>query len=90
MKLSESSKECTSLTSQCEQSYQKVRELELELLKQAQARKRQSSLQEKLCQEKTRAAEAENRVSGLACFPPAVAGRTDLVRRVYLEGSAFM
>ncbi|KAJ6656862.1 hypothetical protein lerEdw1_003193 [Lerista edwardsae] len=60
-KLSESCKECASLTSQCEQSHQQVRELELELLKHSQALKQQNGLQEKLSQEKARAAEAESR-----------------------------
>ncbi|XP_066493531.1 coiled-coil domain-containing protein 30-like [Tiliqua scincoides] len=60
-KLSESSKECASLASWCEQSHQKVQELELELLKHSQALEQQSNLQEQLSQEKARAAEAENR-----------------------------
>ncbi|XP_066493255.1 coiled-coil domain-containing protein 30 isoform X2 [Tiliqua scincoides] len=67
VKLSESNKECASLTSQCEQSHQKVRELELELLKHSQALKQRSGLQEKLSLEKTRAAEAESRVLELQC-----------------------
>ncbi|XP_053136623.1 coiled-coil domain-containing protein 30 isoform X2 [Hemicordylus capensis] len=62
LKLSDSSKACSSLTSQWELSHQKVKELELELLRQAQAAKQQSGLQEKLAQEKARAAEAEKRV----------------------------
>lgn len=62
LKLSDSSKNCSSLTSQWELSRQKVKELELELLKHSQATKQQSSLQEKLMQEKAKAAEAENRV----------------------------
>ncbi|KAJ6656762.1 hypothetical protein lerEdw1_003093 [Lerista edwardsae] len=66
-KLSESCKECASLTSQCEQSHQQVRELELELLKHSQALKQQSGLQEKLTQQKTRAAEAESKVLELQC-----------------------
>ncbi|XP_054857775.1 trichohyalin-like [Eublepharis macularius] len=62
LKLSDSSKMCSSLTSQWELSRQKVKELELELLKQSQAIKQQNSLQEKLVQEKAKAAEAEKRI----------------------------
>ncbi|XP_060115605.1 coiled-coil domain-containing protein 30 [Heteronotia binoei] len=62
LKLSDSSKNCSSLTSRWELSRQKVKELELELLKHSQAIKQQSSLQEKLTQEKIKAAEAENRI----------------------------
>ncbi|XP_077168228.1 coiled-coil domain-containing protein 30 isoform X2 [Paroedura picta] len=62
LKLSEASKSCSSLTSQWELSRQKVKELELEALRHSQAVKQQSSLQEKLAQEKAKAAEAENRI----------------------------
>ncbi|XP_063001378.1 coiled-coil domain-containing protein 30 [Elgaria multicarinata webbii] len=65
LKLSDSSQACSSLTSQWELSHQKVKELELELLKQAQAAKQQSGWQEKLAQEKARATEAEKTVADL-------------------------
>uniref|UniRef100_A0A8D0GVU9 Uncharacterized protein n=1 Tax=Sphenodon punctatus TaxID=8508 RepID=A0A8D0GVU9_SPHPU len=62
LKLSDSTKMCSSLTAQWEHSQQKVKELELELLKQSQIIKQQSSLQEKLAQEKTRVADAEKKI----------------------------
>ncbi|XP_042334564.1 phosphopantothenate--cysteine ligase [Sceloporus undulatus] len=61
-KLSDSSKACSSLTSQWEVSHQKVKELELELLRQSQAAKQQTGLQEKLAQEKARVAKAEKKI----------------------------
>ncbi|XP_044308175.1 coiled-coil domain-containing protein 30 isoform X2 [Varanus komodoensis] len=64
-KLSDASKTCSSLTSQWELSHQKVKELELQLLKQSQAMKQQSSLAEKLAQEKARVAEAEKTITEL-------------------------
>lgn len=54
---------CSSLTVQWEHSQQKVKELELELLKHSQSSKLQSSLQEKLALEKSRATDAEKKVN---------------------------
>nr|XP_034972832.1 coiled-coil domain-containing protein 30 isoform X1 [Zootoca vivipara] len=65
LKLSDSAKACSSLTSQWELSQQKVKELELELLRQSQAAKQQSGLREKLTQEKARATEAERKILDL-------------------------
>ncbi|XP_053256339.1 coiled-coil domain-containing protein 30 isoform X2 [Podarcis raffonei] len=62
LKLSDSAKACSSLTSQWELSQQKVKELELELLRQTQAAKQLSSLREKIAQEKARATEAERKI----------------------------
>ncbi|XP_075762835.1 coiled-coil domain-containing protein 30 isoform X4 [Pelodiscus sinensis] len=62
LKLSDSTNACSSLTVQWEHSQQKVKELELELLKHSQISKLQNSLQEKLAQEKSRAADAEKKV----------------------------
>ncbi|XP_075762839.1 coiled-coil domain-containing protein 30 isoform X8 [Pelodiscus sinensis] len=61
LKLSDSTNACSSLTVQWEHSQQKVKELELELLKHSQISKLQNSLQEKLAQEKSRAADAEKK-----------------------------
>ncbi|EMP27302.1 Coiled-coil domain-containing protein 30 [Chelonia mydas] len=61
-KLTDSTKMCSSLTVQWEHSQQKVKELELELLKHSQSSKLQSSLQEKLALEKSRATDAEKKV----------------------------
>ncbi|XP_077787601.1 coiled-coil domain-containing protein 30 isoform X2 [Podarcis muralis] len=62
LKLSDSAKACSSLTSQWELSQQKVKELELELLRQTQAAKQLSGLREKIAQEKARATEAERKI----------------------------
>uniref|UniRef100_A0A7M4G0X8 Coiled-coil domain containing 30 n=1 Tax=Crocodylus porosus TaxID=8502 RepID=A0A7M4G0X8_CROPO len=62
LKLSDSTKTCSSLTVQCEHSQQKFRELELEVLKHSQTSKQQSSLQEKLALEKSRAADMEKKI----------------------------
>ncbi|XP_053865300.1 coiled-coil domain-containing protein 30 isoform X2 [Malaclemys terrapin pileata] len=62
LKLTDSTKMCSSLTVQWEHSQQKVKELELELLKHAQSSKLQNSLQEKLALEKSRATDAEKKV----------------------------
>ncbi|XP_064027927.1 coiled-coil domain-containing protein 30 [Pogoniulus pusillus] len=53
--------ECT----KWEKSQQKVQELEQELLKSSQAERLQSSLQEKLAQEKSKACEAQKKISKL-------------------------
>nr|XP_020636904.1 coiled-coil domain-containing protein 30-like [Pogona vitticeps] len=65
LKLSEASQACSSLTSQAELSHQKAQELELQLMKQAQAAQQQSGLREKLAQEKARVAEAEKTIAEL-------------------------
>ncbi|XP_061457550.1 coiled-coil domain-containing protein 30 isoform X2 [Rhineura floridana] len=62
LKLSDFSKACLGLTSQWELSQQKVKEMELELLRQSQASKQQSNLREKLAQEKAKVSEAEKRI----------------------------
>ncbi|XP_077693692.1 coiled-coil domain-containing protein 30 [Eretmochelys imbricata] len=62
LKLTDSTKMCSSLTVQWEHSQQKVKELELELLKHSQSSKLQSGLQEKLALEKSRATDAEKKV----------------------------
>uniref|UniRef100_A0A8C0JAH8 Coiled-coil domain-containing protein 30 n=1 Tax=Chelonoidis abingdonii TaxID=106734 RepID=A0A8C0JAH8_CHEAB len=62
LKLTDSTKMCSSLTVQWEHSQQKVKELELELLKHSQSSKLESSLQEKLALEKSRATDAEKKV----------------------------
>ncbi|XP_067422412.1 coiled-coil domain-containing protein 30 isoform X2 [Emydura macquarii macquarii] len=62
LKLTDSTKMCSSLTMQWEHSQQQVKELELELLKHSQTIKLQSSLQEKLALEKSRATDAEKKI----------------------------
>uniref|UniRef100_A0A8C3XTP2 Coiled-coil domain containing 30 n=1 Tax=Chelydra serpentina TaxID=8475 RepID=A0A8C3XTP2_CHESE len=62
LKLTDSTKMCSSLTAQWEHSQQKVKELQLELLTHSQSSKLQGSLQEKLALEKSRAADAEKKV----------------------------
>lgn len=62
-KLSDTTETCSSLSAQWERSQQKVKELELELSKCSEADKLQSSLQERLAQEKSRAGEAQKKVS---------------------------
>ncbi|NXQ55006.1 CCD30 protein, partial [Anthoscopus minutus] len=64
-KLSDTMETYSSLSAQWERSQQKVKELELELSKCSQADKFQSSLQERLAQEKSRAGEAQKKVSKL-------------------------
>ncbi|RMB89725.1 hypothetical protein DUI87_33922 [Hirundo rustica rustica] len=64
-KLSDTTETCSSLSAKWERSQQKVKELELELSKCSQADKLQSSLQERLAQEKSRAGEAQKKVSKL-------------------------
>lgn len=53
---------CSSLTAEWKHCQQKIKELELEILNQAQNIKSQSNLQEKLTQEKSKVAEAEEKV----------------------------
>ncbi|XP_053853221.1 coiled-coil domain-containing protein 30 [Vidua macroura] len=64
-KLLDTTETCSSLSAQWDRSQQKVKELELELSKCSQADKLQSSLQERLAQEKSRAGEAQKKVSKL-------------------------
>lgn len=61
-KLLDSTKTCSSLTAEWKHCQQKIRELELEGLKQAQSIKSQNDLQEKLAQEKSKVADAEAKV----------------------------
>lgn len=58
----DSSKMCCSLTAEWKHCQQKIRELELEVLKQAQSIKSQNNLQEMLAQEKSKVADAEDKV----------------------------
>ncbi|KAM5248666.1 coiled-coil domain-containing protein 30 [Ctenodactylus gundi] len=64
-KLLDSTQLCSSLTAEWKLSQQKVRELELEGLRQAQSIKSQNNLQEKLAQERARVAEAERKILDL-------------------------
>uniref|UniRef100_E1BFX8 Coiled-coil domain containing 30 n=1 Tax=Bos taurus TaxID=9913 RepID=E1BFX8_BOVIN len=64
-KLSDSSKMCCSLTADWKHCQQKIRELELEVLKQAQSIKSQNNLQEMLAQEKSKVADAEDKILDL-------------------------
>ncbi|XP_012872290.1 PREDICTED: coiled-coil domain-containing protein 30 [Dipodomys ordii] len=64
-KLLDSTKMYSSLTAEWKQCQQKIKELELDGLKQAQSIKSQSNLQEKLAQEKLQAAEAQERILDL-------------------------
>ncbi|XP_042541034.1 coiled-coil domain-containing protein 30 isoform X1 [Dipodomys spectabilis] len=64
-KLLDSTKMYSSLTAEWKQCQQKIKELELDGLKQAQSIKSQSNLQEKLAQEKLNAAEAQERILDL-------------------------
>ncbi|XP_069873269.1 coiled-coil domain-containing protein 30 isoform X4 [Dipodomys merriami] len=64
-KLLDSTKMYSSLTAEWKQCQQKIKELELDGLKQAQSIKSQSNLQEKLAQEKLKAAEAQERILDL-------------------------
>lgn len=53
---------CSSLTAEWKHCQQKIKELELEVLKQAQSIRSQNNLQENLAQEKSRVADAEEKV----------------------------
>ncbi|KAM4646775.1 coiled-coil domain-containing protein 30 [Amazona ochrocephala] len=64
-KLLDTAETCSALTAQWEESQQKVKELERELLKGSQADKLQSSLQEKLAQEKSKVRKAQKKISKL-------------------------
>ncbi|XP_034506318.1 coiled-coil domain-containing protein 30 isoform X1 [Ailuropoda melanoleuca] len=64
-KLLDSTKMCSSLTAEWKHCQQKIRELELEGLKQAQSIKSQNNLQEKLAQEKSKVADAEAKILDL-------------------------
>ncbi|XP_058408090.1 coiled-coil domain-containing protein 30 isoform X11 [Diceros bicornis minor] len=64
-KLLDSAKMCSSLTAEWKHCQQKIRELELEVLNQAQCIKSQNSLQEKLAQEKSKVADAEEKILDL-------------------------
>ncbi|XP_032158057.1 LOW QUALITY PROTEIN: coiled-coil domain-containing protein 30 [Mustela erminea] len=64
-KLLDSTKMCSSLTAEWNHSQQKIRELELEGLTQAQSIKSQNNLQEKLAQEKSKVADAEAKILDL-------------------------
>ncbi|XP_044801092.1 coiled-coil domain-containing protein 30 isoform X2 [Bubalus bubalis] len=64
-KLLDSSKMCCSLTADWKHCQQKIRELELEVLKQAQSIKSQNNLQEMLAQEKSKVADAEDKILDL-------------------------
>ncbi|XP_052493105.1 coiled-coil domain-containing protein 30 [Budorcas taxicolor] len=64
-KLLDSSKMCCSLTAEWKHCQQKIRELELEALKQAQSIKSQNNLQEMLAQEKSKVADAEDKILDL-------------------------
>ncbi|XP_071431745.1 coiled-coil domain-containing protein 30 isoform X2 [Pithys albifrons albifrons] len=64
-RLSDSAESCSSLAAQCERSQQKVRELQHQLSKCSQADKLQSSLRDRLAQEKSRAGEAQKKISKL-------------------------
>nr|XP_012603922.1 coiled-coil domain-containing protein 30 isoform X5 [Microcebus murinus] len=64
-KLLDSAKMCSSLTAEWKHSQQKIKELELEVLKQTQSIKSQNNLQEKLAQEKSKVADAEEKILDL-------------------------
>ncbi|XP_077006138.1 coiled-coil domain-containing protein 30 isoform X8 [Tamandua tetradactyla] len=64
-KLKDSAKMCSSLTAEWKHCQQKIKELELEILKQAESIKSQNNLQEKLTQEKSKVADAEERILDL-------------------------
>ncbi|XP_040830246.1 coiled-coil domain-containing protein 30 [Ochotona curzoniae] len=61
-KLLDSTRTYSSLTAEWKQCQQKIKELELEGLKQAQSIKAQSTLQERLAQEKAKVASAEEKI----------------------------
>ncbi|XP_053432296.1 coiled-coil domain-containing protein 30 isoform X2 [Nycticebus coucang] len=64
-KLLDSAKMCSSLTAEWKHSQQKIKELELEVLKQTQSIKSQNNLQEQLAQEKSKVADAEKKILDL-------------------------
>ncbi|XP_012577563.1 PREDICTED: coiled-coil domain-containing protein 30-like [Condylura cristata] len=64
-KLLDSAKMCSSLTAEWKHCQQKIKELEFEVLTQAQSIKSQNSLQEKLAQEKSKVADAEEKILDL-------------------------
>ncbi|XP_074232789.1 coiled-coil domain-containing protein 30 [Camelus bactrianus] len=64
-KLLDSTKTCSSLTAEWKHCQQKIKELELEVLKQAQCIKSQNNLQEKLAQEKSKVADGEEKILDL-------------------------
>ncbi|XP_019284753.2 coiled-coil domain-containing protein 30 isoform X2 [Panthera pardus] len=64
-KLLEGTKMCSSLTAEWKHGQQKIRELELEVLKQDQSIKSQDNLKEKLAQEKSKVADAEEKILDL-------------------------
>uniref|UniRef100_A0A8C9B1J9 Coiled-coil domain containing 30 n=1 Tax=Phocoena sinus TaxID=42100 RepID=A0A8C9B1J9_PHOSS len=64
-KLLDSAKMCSSLTAEWKHCQQKIKELELEVLKQAQSIRSQNNLQENLAQEKSRVADAEEKILDL-------------------------
>ncbi|XP_047645462.1 coiled-coil domain-containing protein 30 isoform X4 [Phacochoerus africanus] len=64
-KLLDSAKMCSSLTAEWKHCQQKIKELELEVLTQAQSSKSQSSLEEELAREKSNVAAAEEKISDL-------------------------
>ncbi|KFO98840.1 Coiled-coil domain-containing protein 30, partial [Calypte anna] len=64
-KLADTTETCSSLSAEWQKSQQKVKELEKELLKCSQADKLQSSLQEKLAQEKSKVCAAQKKISKL-------------------------
>uniref|UniRef100_A0A8D0WE06 Coiled-coil domain containing 30 n=1 Tax=Sus scrofa TaxID=9823 RepID=A0A8D0WE06_PIG len=64
-KLLDSAKMCSSLTAEWKHCQQKIKELELEVLTQAQSGKSLSSLEEELAREKSNIAAAEEKISDL-------------------------
>ncbi|XP_043430549.1 coiled-coil domain-containing protein 30 isoform X3 [Prionailurus bengalensis] len=64
-KLLDGTKMCSSLTAEWKHGQQKIRELELEVLKQDQSIKSQDNLKEKLAQEKSKVADAEEKILDL-------------------------
>ncbi|NP_001382308.1 coiled-coil domain-containing protein 30 isoform 4 [Homo sapiens] len=64
-KLLDSTKMCSSLTAEYKHCQQKIKELELEVLKHTQSIKSQNNLQEKLVQEKSKVADAEEKILDL-------------------------
>ncbi|XP_058159758.1 coiled-coil domain-containing protein 30 isoform X1 [Dasypus novemcinctus] len=64
-KLLDSAKMCSSLTAEWKHCQQKIKELELEVLKQGESIKSQNNLQEKLTQEKSKVADAEEKILDL-------------------------
>ncbi|XP_039724749.1 coiled-coil domain-containing protein 30 isoform X2 [Pteropus medius] len=64
-KLLDGAKMCSSLTAEWKHCQQKIKELELEVLNQAQSTKSQKNLQEKLSQENSKVADAEEKILDL-------------------------